>query len=418
MARLVMKFGGTSVGDIERIRNVAQHVKREIDAGHEVAVVVSAMAGTTNQLVAWAREMAPLHDAREYDAIVATGEQVTVGLLSIELQRIGVSARSWLGWQIPIRTDNAHGAARIQEIDGTALIERLARKEVAVIAGFQGLAPDNRITTLGRGGSDTSAVAIAAAIHADRCDIYTDVDGVYTTDPRIVAKARKLDKISYEEMLEMASLGAKVLQTRSVELAMVHRVRLQVRSSFDAPDAAQGNGPEATGPGTLVCDEDEILEQQVVSGIAYSKDEAKVTLVKVEDKPGVAARVFGPLADAAINVDMIIQNVSDDGRSTDITFTVPQAELTRAEDVIRKLQAGIGCKEVKTDLNVVKVSIIGIGMRSHAGVAKTMFQTLAEKGINILAITTSEIKVSVLISSEYTELAVRALHTAYDLDAG
>ncbi|MDP2123154.1 MAG: aspartate kinase [Parvibaculum sp.] len=418
MARLVMKFGGTSVGDIERIRNVAQHVKREIDAGHEVAVVVSAMAGTTNQLVAWAREMAPLHDAREYDAIVATGEQVTVGLLSIELQRIGVSARSWLGWQIPIRTDNAHGAARIQEIDGTALIERLARKEVAVIAGFQGLAPDNRITTLGRGGSDTSAVAVAAAIHADRCDIYTDVDGVYTTDPRIVAKARKLDKISYEEMLEMASLGAKVLQTRSVELAMVHRVRLQVRSSFDAPDAAQGNGPEATGPGTLVCDEDEILEQQVVSGIAYSKDEAKVTLVKVEDKPGVAARVFGPLADAAINVDMIIQNVSDDGRSTDITFTVPQAELTRAEDVIRKLQAGIGCKEVKTDLNVVKVSIIGIGMRSHAGVAKTMFQTLAEKGINILAITTSEIKVSVLISSEYTELAVRALHTAYDLDAG
>jgi len=418
MARLVMKFGGTSVADIDRIRNVAQHVKREVDAGHEVAVVVSAMAGTTNQLVAWARETAPLHDAREYDAIVATGEQVTVGLLSIELQRIGVSARSWLGWQIPIRTDNAHGAARIQEIDGTVLIERLSRKEVAVVAGFQGLAPDNRITTLGRGGSDTSAVAIAAAIHADRCDIYTDVDGVYTTDPRIVAKARKLGKISYEEMLEMASLGAKVLQTRSVELAMVHRVRLQVRSSFDAPDAPQGNGPEATGPGTLVCDEDEILEQQVVSGIAYSKDEAKVTLVKVEDKPGVAAGVFGPLADASINVDMIIQNVSDDGKSTDITFTVPQAELTRAEDVIRGLQSRIGCKEIKTDVNVVKVSIIGIGMRSHAGVAKTMFQTLAEKGINILAITTSEIKVSVLISSEYTELAVRALHTAYDLDAG
>jgi len=418
MARLVMKFGGTSVADIGRIRNVAQHVRRETEAGHEVAVVVSAMAGTTNQLVAWARETAPLHDAREYDAIVATGEQVTVGLLAIELQRIGIPARSWLGWQIPIRTDNAHGAARIQEIDGALLIERLARKEVAVVAGFQGLAPDNRITTLGRGGSDTSAVAIAAAIHADRCDIYTDVDGVYTTDPRIVAKARKLDKISYEEMLEMASLGAKVLQTRSVELAMVHRVRLQVRSSFDAPDAAQGNGPEATGPGTLVCDEDEILEQQVVSGIAYSKDEAKVTLVKVEDKPGVAASVFGPLADAAINVDMIIQNLSDDGRSTDITFTVPQAELTRAEDVIRKVQDRIGCQEVRTDLNVVKVSIIGIGMRSHAGVAKTMFQTLAEKGINILAITTSEIKVSVLISSEYTELAVRALHTAYELDAG
>ena len=416
MARLVMKFGGTSVADVERIRNVAQHVKREVDAGHEVAVVVSAMAGTTNQLVAWARETAPLHDAREYDAIVATGEQVTVGLLAIELQRIGIPARSWLGWQIPIRTDNAHGAARIQEIDGKVLIDRLAQGQVAVIAGFQGLAPDNRITTLGRGGSDTSAVAIAAAIKADRCDIYTDVDGVYTTDPRIVAKARKLDKISYEEMLEMASLGAKVLQTRSVELAMVYRVRLQVRSSFDAPDAPQGNGPEATGPGTLVCDEDEIVEQQVVSGIAYSKDEAKVTLVKVEDKPGVAARVFGPLADNSINVDMIIQNVSDDGKSTDMTFTVPQAELARAEDVIRKAQAEIGCKEVKTDTNVVKVSIIGIGMRSHAGVAKTMFETLAAKGINILAITTSEIKVSVLISSEYTELAVRALHTAYGLD--
>lgn len=416
MARLVMKFGGTSVADVERIRNVACHVKREVEAGHEVAVVVSAMAGTTNQLVAWARETAPLHDAREYDAIVATGEQVTVGLLAIELQRIGVPARSWLGWQIPIRTDNAHGAARIQEIDGGVLVERLSQGQVAVVAGFQGLAPDNRITTLGRGGSDTSAVAIAAAVGADRCDIYTDVDGVYTTDPRIVAKARKLDKISYEEMLEMASLGAKVLQTRSVELAMVYRVRLQVRSSFDAPDAPQGNGPEATGPGTLVCDEDEIVEQQVVSGIAYSKDEAKVTLVKVEDKPGVAARVFGPLADNSINVDMIIQNVSDDGKSTDITFTVPQAELVRAEDVIRKAQAEIGCEEVRTDTNVVKVSIIGIGMRSHTGVAKTMFQTLAAKGINILAITTSEIKVSVLIGAEYTELAVRALHTAYGLD--
>lgn len=417
MARLVMKFGGTSVADVERIRNVAQHVKREVDAGHQVAVVVSAMSGTTNQLVAWAREQAPLHDAREYDTIVATGEQITVGLLAIELQRIGISARSWLGWQIPIRTDNAHGAARIQEINGDALIERLEQGQVAVVAGFQGLAPDNRITTLGRGGSDTSAVAIAAAINADRCDIYTDVDGVYTTDPRIVAKARKLDKISYEEMLEMASLGAKVLQTRSVELAMVYRVRLQVRSSFDAPDAPQGNGPEATGPGTLVCDEDEIVEQQVVSGIAYSKDEAKVTLVKVEDKPGVAARVFGPLADNSINVDMIIQNVSDDGKSTDITFTVPQAELVRAEDVIRKAQAEIGAKEIKTDTNVVKVSIIGIGMRSHTGVAKTMFKTLAEKGINILAITTSEIKVSVLIGAEYTELAVRALHTAYGLDS-
>ena len=328
MARLVMKFGGTSVADIGRIRNVAQHVKREVDAGHQVAVVVSAMAGTTNQLVAWARETAPLHDAREYDTIVASGEQVTIALLSIELQRIGISARSWLGWQIPIRTDGAHGAARILDIDGTELINRLSQGQVAVIAGFQGLGPDNRITTLGRGGSDTSAVAVAAAIKADICDIYTDVDGVYTTDPRIVAKARKLDKISYEEMLEMASLGAKVLQTRSVELAMVHRVRLQVRSSFDAPDAPHSAyGAGGNGPGTLVCDEDEIVEQQVVSGIAYSKDEAKVTLVKVEDKPGVAARIFGPLAENSINVDMIIQNVSDDGKSTDMTFTVPQGEL-------------------------------------------------------------------------------------------
>jgi aspartate kinase len=410
-----MKFGGTSVADIDRIRNVARHVKREVDAGHEVAVVVSAMSGTTNQLVAWARQAAPLHDAREYDAVVATGEQVTIGLLAIALQEMGVSARSWMGWQIPIQTDGAHGAARIVSIDGSLIRERLAQGQVAVIAGFQGIGPDNRVTTLGRGGSDTSAVAIAAAIEADLCDIYTDVDGVYTTDPRIVAKAKKLAKISYEEMLEMASLGAKVLQTRSVELAMVYRVRLQVRSSFDAPD--QANGPDGQLPGTLVCDEDEIVEQQVVSGIAYSKDEAKITLVKVEDKPGIAARVFGPLADNSINVDMIIQNVSDDGKSTDMTFTVPQAELARAEDVIKKAKAEIGYGALKTDLNVVKVSIIGIGMRSHAGVAKTMFQTLADKGINILAITTSEIKVSVLIAAEYTELAVRALHTAYGLDA-
>ena len=420
MARLVMKFGGTSVADIGRIRNVAQHVKREIDAGHQVAVVVSAMSGKTNELVGWAREVAPLHDAREYDAIVASGEQVTAGLLAIELQRLGIAARSWLGWQIPIRTDNAHAAARIQEIDGSELIARFERGEVAVIAGFQGLAPDNRITTLGRGGSDTSAVAIAAAVKADLCDIYTDVDGVYTTDPRIVAKARKLDKISYEEMLEMASLGAKVLQTRSVELAMVHRVRLQVRSSFDAPDATPSclgvDGSSISYPGTLVCDEDEIVEQQVVSGIAYSKDEAKVTLVKVEDKPGVASHVFGPLAENSINVDMIIQNLSDDGKSTDMTFTVPQAELPRAEALIRQVQLAVGAQEVRTDLNVVKISIIGIGMRSHAGVASTMFKTLGDKGINILAITTSEIKVSVLISSEYTELAVRALHTAYGLD--
>ncbi|MDE1172892.1 MAG: aspartate kinase [Parvibaculaceae bacterium] len=415
MARLVMKFGGTSVADIERIRNVARHVKREIDAGHQVAVVVSAMSGTTNQLVAWTRETAKLHDAREYDTIVATGEQVTVGLLAIALQEMGVSARSWLGWQIPILTDGAHGAARIQEINGARLIERLEEGQVAVIAGFQGIGPDQRITTLGRGGSDTSAVAIAAAIQADRCDIYTDVDGVYTTDPRIVAKARKLDKISYEEMLEMASQGAKVLQTRSVELAMVHRVRLQVRSSFDAPDAPHILAGEI--PGTLVCDEEEIVEQQVVSGIAYSRDEAKVTLLNVADRPGVAARIFGPLADSSINVDMIIQNVSDDGKYTHMTFTVPQAELARAEDVIRKARDEIGYQDIGTDLNVVKVSVIGIGMRSHCGVAATMFQTLAEKGINIQAITTSEIKVSVLIAAEYSELAVRALHTAYGMDA-
>lgn len=420
MARLVMKFGGTSVADIERIRNVALHVKREVDAGHQVAVVVSAMSGKTNELVGWAREVAPLHDAREYDAIVASGEQVTAGLLAIELQRLSIAARSWLGWQIPIRTDNVHGAARIQEIDGSELVARFERGEVAVIAGFQGLAPDNRITTLGRGGSDTSAVAIAAAVKADLCDIYTDVDGVYTTDPRIVAKARKLDKISYEEMLEMASLGAKVLQTRSVELAMVHRVRLQVRSSFEAPDAAlsclAAEGHNISYSGTLVCDEDEILEQQVVSGIAYSKDEAKITLMKVKDKPGVASHILGPLAENSINVDMIIQNISDDGKSTDMTFTVPQAELPRAEELIRKIQLEVGAQEIRTDINVVKISVIGIGMRSHAGVANTMFKTLGEKGINILAITTSEIKVSVLISSEYTELAVRALHTAYGLD--
>lgn len=418
MARLVMKFGGTSVADLERIRNVAAHVKREIDAGHQVAVVVSAMAGQTNQLVNWTREAAKLHDAREYDAVVSTGEQVTAGLLSITLQNMGVDARSWLGWQIPIITDGAHGAARIQEIKGEALIERLEQGQVAVVAGFQGIGPDNRITTLGRGGSDTSAVAIAAAVQADRCDIYTDVDGVYTTDPRIVSKARKLGKISYEEMLEMASLGAKVLQTRSVELAMVHGVPLQVRSSFDAPDGPQGHGVgrDYFGPGTIVCNEDEIVEQEVVSGIAYSKDEAKITLRKVADQPGVAARVFGPLADAAINVDMIVQNVSEDGNRTDITFTVPSADLDRAVEVINSSAADIQFAELLSDTDVVKVSIIGVGMRSHVGVARKMFETLADKGINLQVISTSEIKVSVLISSEYSELAIRALHTAYGLD--
>lgn len=419
MARLVMKFGGTSVADVDHIRNVAAHVKREVEAGHQVAVVVSAMAGSTNQLVSWTREAAPLHDAREYDVVVAAGEQITVGLLAIALQEMGVPARSWLGWQIPIRTDDAHGAARIADIDAQKLGERIDGGQVAVIAGFQGVSDDGRIATLGRGGSDTSAVAVAAALKAERCDIYTDVNGVYTTDPRIVSKAQKLNKISYEEMLEMASLGAKVLQTRSVELAMVHGVRIQVRSSFDAPDAPQGTGSGADyiGPGTIVCDEDEIVEQEVVSGIAYAKDEAKITLIKVADQPGVAARIFGPLADAAINVDMIVQNVSEDGKRTDLTFTVPGADLERAVAVIERAQATIGYEQLLSDTEVVKVSVIGIGMRSHAGVAQKMFQTLADKGINIQVISTSEIKVSVLISSEYTELAVRALHSAYDLDS-
>jgi aspartate kinase len=418
MARVVMKFGGTSVADVERIRNVAAHVKREVDAGNEVAVVVSAMAGTTNQLVTWTKEAAALHDAREYDTVVSAGEQISVGILAITLQEMGVSARSWLGWQIPIRTDDAHGAARIEAVDAERLIDRLGQGQVAVVAGFQGIGPDGRIATLGRGGSDTSAVAVAAALNADRCDIYTDVDGVYTTDPRIVSKARKLDKISYEEMLEMASLGAKVLQTRSVELAMVHGVRLQVRSSFDAPDAPQGTGAGSSyiGPGTLVCGEEEIVEQEVVSGIAYAKDEAKITLIKVADQPGVAARIFGPLADAAINVDMIVQNVSEDGKRTDLTFTVPEADLQRAVAVIEAARDMIGYEQLLSDTNVVKVSVIGIGMRSHAGVAQKMFQTLADKGINLQVISTSEIKVSVLVSADYTELAVRALHSAYGLD--
>ena len=416
MARLVMKFGGTSVADIDRIRNVACHVKREMDAGHEVAVVVSAMAGTTNQLVNWTREAARIHDAREYDTVVASGEQVTSGLLAITLQGMGVSARSWLGWQIAIRTNDVHGSARITSIDSDTLIERMSQGQAAIVAGFQGIGSDNRITTLGRGGSDTSAVALAAAISADRCDIYTDVDGVYTTDPRIVSKARKLDRISYEEMLEMASLGAKVLQTRSVETAMVHRVQLQVRSSFDDPEAIDATDLSRIGPGTLVCDEEEIVEQQIVSGIAYSKDEAKVTLIKVADKPGVAANIFGPLADSNINVDMIVQNVSEDGAHTDLTFTVPNDDLDRALGVIESAREDIGYKDLIGSTDVVKISVIGVGMRSHAGVAAQMFQALAEKGINIQAITTSEIKVSILIDAAYTELAIRALHTAYGLD--
>jgi aspartate kinase len=415
MARLVMKFGGTSVADVDRIRNVARHVKREVDAGHQVAVVVSAMSGATNQLVAWTREASLLHDAREYDAVVASGEQVTSGLLAIALQSIGVNARSWQGWQIPIRTDAAHGAARIADIDGARLVERLELGQVAVISGFQGLGPDNRIATLGRGGSDTSAVAIAAAIGANRCDIYTDVDGVYTTDPRIVPKAQRLSKVSYEEMLEMASLGAKVLQVRSVELAMVKGVRTFVRSSFEDPSAIPPAGHDDM-PGTLICDEDEIVEKQVVTGIAYSKDEAQISLRRVQDKPGVAAAVFGPLAEASINVDMIVQNVSEDGTLTDMTFTVPHADYERARKVLEDARAAIGYQILQGSLDVAKISVIGIGMRSHAGVAAEAFRGLASRGINIRAITTSEIKISVLIDAPFTELAVRTLHSLYGLD--
>jgi len=406
MARIVMKFGGTSVADVPRIRAVAERVKREVDGGHEVAVVVSAMAGATNQLVAWTNETARLHDAREYDTVVASGEQVTAGLLAIALQEIGINARSWLGWQIPIHTDGVHTKARIEYIDCAEIIRRFGQQQVAVVAGFQGVGPDGRVTTLGRGGSDTSAVALAAALKADRCDIFTDVDGVYTTDPRIVAKARKLDKITYEEMLEMASQGAKVLQARSVEMAMKHRVRLQVLSSFEHK------------PGTLVTDEDEILEKEMVSGIAYSRDEAKITLVRVQDRPGVAAAIFGPLAQAAVNVDMIVQNVAAGAeQTTDLTFTVGRADLTRAVKLLEDQRQQLGYADLTFDATVVKVSVIGVGMRSHAGVALCMFKALADKGINIQVISTSEIKVSVLIAEEYTELALRALHTAYGLDA-
>ncbi len=415
MTRLVMKFGGTSVADIPHIKNVARHVKREVDAGNQVAVVVSAMAGTTNQLVAWTREASPLHDAREYDTVVAAGEQITSGLLAIALQDIGVNARSWQGWQIPLKTDAAHGAARIADIDGTELIKRLETGQVAVVSGFQGIGPDNRIATLGRGGSDTSAVALAAALHADRCDIYTDVDGVYTSDPRIVQKAQRLSRVSYEEMLEMASLGAKVLQVRSVELAMVHGVRTFVRSSFDDPEKIEANNA-GDPPGTLICDEDEIVEKKVVSGIAYSKDEAQISLRHVADKPGVAAAVFGPLAAANINVDMIVQIISEDGSQTDMTFTVPTADYERSRKVLEGARATIGYKAMQGSTDVAKVSIIGIGMRSHAGVAAECFKALAGKGINIRAITTSEIKISVLIDATYTELAVRTLHSLYGLD--
>ena len=412
MARLVMKFGGTSVANVERIRNVARHVKREVDAGHEVAVVVSAMSGKTNELVALCREAAagPVYDPAEYDAVVASGELVTAGLLAIVLKDMGLAARSWQGWQIPLTTDDAHSAARIEDIDGAKIVDGFKRGEIAVVAGFQGVHADSgKVTTLGRGGSDTSAVALAAALHADRCDIYTDVDGVYTTDPRVVPKARRLDKVSFEEMLEMASLGAKVLQVRSVEVAMVHNVKTYVRSSFDDPaDPKQG---------TLICDEEDIVEKQVVTGIAFSRDEAQITLRKVADKPGVAAAIFVPLAEANINVDMIIQVVSDDAATTDITFTVPGAEYDRAKALLEARRATIGYTALQGAPEVVKISAIGVGMRSHPGVAARAFRALAEKGVNIRAITTSEIKFSVLIDEAYAELAVRTLHSLYGLDA-
>jgi len=410
-----MKFGGTSVADLDRIRNVARHVKREVDAGYDVAVIVSAMAGVTNQLVGWCREAAALHDAREYDAVVASGEQVTAGLLALVLEGMDVNARSWQGWQLPILTDGAHASARILDVNGAELIKRFdERKQVAVIAGFQGLHKQSgRITTLGRGGSDTSAVAIAAAIGAERCDIYTDVDGVYTTDPRVVPQARRLDKIAYEEMLELASLGAKVMQVRSVELGMVHNVRIFVRSSFVRPEDINSRSNFA---GTLICDEADIVEQQVVTGIAFSKDEAQVSIRRVPDRPGVAAAIFGPLADANVNVDMIVQNVSGDGSTTDLTFTVPASDYERARMTIEKAKNAIRYERLDSATDVAKVSVIGIGMRSHAGVAAKAFKALADQKINIRAITTSEIKFSVLIDSAHTDQAVRTLHSLYDLD--
>ncbi|MBB4616232.1 aspartate kinase [Sphingomonas abaci] len=415
MARIVMKFGGTSMAGIERIRSVAARVKREVDAGNQVAVVVSAMAGETDRLVGFCREASALYDPREYDAVVSSGEQVTSGLLAIALQAIGVPARSWLGWQLPIHTDDAHAKARIGTIDTAALDASLAQGEVAVIPGFQGVSADNRITTLGRGGSDTSAVAVAAAMKADRCDIYTDVDGVYTTDPRIVPRARKLHRVTYEEMLELASVGAKVLQTRSVGLAMKEQVRVQVLSSFTGDDAPMAD----TLPGTMIVGEEEIddVERQLITGIAHDKNEAKITLVAVPDKPGAVAAIFEPLAAANINVDMIIQNIAHDHGSTDVTFTVPSADLARSMEALNQARGAIGFTDLSHDTRVAKISVVGVGMRSHAGVASTMFTTLGARGINIQAISTSEIKVSVLIHEDETELAVRVLHTAYGLDA-
>ncbi len=413
MARIVMKFGGTSVADLDRIRNVARFVRREVDDGHSVIVVVSAMSGQTNALVALAEEAGPAAaalDARyvEYDAIVSTGEQVTSGLLALVLQNLGYRARSWQGWQLPTETDQRHGRARILRIPEEPLGSAIDSGEIAIVAGFQGVSENSRITTLGRGGSDTTAVALAAAIHADRCDIYTDVDGVYTTDPRITKQARRIDRISYEEMLEMASVGAKVLQTRSVELAMAYNVRLRVLSSFDPPDAP--------GQGTIICDEEEIVEQQIVSAVTPALDEAKISLLAVRDEPGRAAKIFTLLADANINVDMIVQSPSRDPGAANISFTMTEADLDRAVELLTVQKEAIGYSTLQKDHNVAKISVIGVGMKSHAGVASTMFQILAERGINIQNISTSEIKISVLIDSEYTELAVRALHQAYGLD--
>ncbi len=412
MARVVMKFGGTSVGSVERMRHVAQRVKSEVDGGNQVAVVVSAMSGETDRLIALYEETRSDNSEMglgEYDLVVSAGEQISSGLLAVALQSLGVNARSWMAWQLPIRTWGVHGQARIQDIDIDGLIEAFESGQVPVIAGFQGLAETGRVTTLGRGGTDTSAVAIAAAVTADRCDIYTDVDGVYTSDPRIVQKAHRLDKVCYEEMLEMASLGAKVLQTRSVELAMSHEVPLRVLSSF--------NDLSESDAGTLVCKEDDIVESLVVSGITYSRDEARVNLLQVKDEPGVAAKIFGLLADANINVDMIVQNVSRSSTQTNMTFTVKESDLSETVSVLEKNKQNIGYNELSSDSGVAKVSVVGVGMRSHAGTARTMFKALSEKGINIQVISTSEIKISVLIDEEYTELALRALHTAYDLDA-
>ena len=416
-----MKFGGTSMAGSERIRRVANIVRRQQAAGHEVAVVVSAMAGETDRLVNFCREANPLYDPAEYDVVVASGEQVTAGLLALTLQALGCQARSWLGWQMPIHTDDAHAKARIGEIDSTALLASMAKGEIAVIPGFQGVTDDNRITTLGRGGSDTSAVAVAAAIGADRCDIYTDVDGVYTTDPRIVAKARKLKYVTYEEMLELASVGSKVLQTRSVSLAMKEGVRVQVLSSFIDDDAT----PADEIPGTMIVSDEELariqegidMERQLITGIAADKNEAKVILTRVPDRPGAVATIFGPLAAANINVDMIIQNVGRDKGETDVTFTVPGADLLRAQALLEAQKEAIGFNRIISDGKVAKISVVGVGMKSHAGVAATMFRALADRGINIQAISTSEIKVSVLIDEDETELAVRVLHTAYDMDA-